>query len=58
MKKKSKKKMKNEMTEEELTWWSSLHTQQATDAYLGRGWDGITPRPGTPGFAPQQKVGE
>jgi len=58
MKKKMKKKMKNEMTEEEIAWWSSVHSMMDTEKYLARSWDGFTPGPGEPGFAPQQKVGE
>jgi len=53
-KKSAKKKMK---TEEDQTWWTSV--QNMMDASPNeKFWDGMSPQPGEPGFAPQGRVGD
>jgi len=53
-KKPAKKKMK---TEEDQTWWTSVQNMMDSNPNQ-KFWDGIGPKPGEPGFAPQGRVGD
>jgi len=50
-------KKESTLTDEEKGWWTSVNRMVNADPNE-RFWDGIGPKPGEPGFAPQTRIGE